>query len=142
MLGGLGFTVSPLIRELAFGTGNPHEEHVKAAVLAGSLSAAVLASVVLRLRNRVYRRIHAAENVDSDRDGVPDVYAPAHKPEGDHPAHTRRSPPAQPLVGQRKRRYRARGSSRQIPSRRPLGLMSMVRDHAIVDRVVLRWCSD
>jgi NhaA family Na+:H+ antiporter len=74
MLGGLGFTVSLLIGELAFGAGSPREDHVKVAVLAGSLVAALLAAVVLRLRNRVYRRIHAAESVDADRDGIPDVY--------------------------------------------------------------------
>lgn len=74
MLGGLGFTVSLLIGELAFGTGSPREDHVKVAVLTGSLIAAVLAAVVLRLRNGVYRRIHAAESADADRDGIPDVY--------------------------------------------------------------------
>ena len=74
MLGGLGFTVSLLIGELAFGTGTPREEHVKVAVLTGSLAASLLAAVVLRARNRVYRRLHAAENVDADRDGIPDVY--------------------------------------------------------------------
>ncbi len=79
MLGGLGFTVSLLIGELAFGTGNPREDHVKVAVLAGSLAAALLAAVVLRARNRVYRRIHAAENVDADRDGIPDVYEADHE---------------------------------------------------------------
>jgi len=74
LLGGLGFTVSLLIGELAFGAGNTREDHVKVAVLAGSLVAAVLAGVALRLRNGVYRRIHAAENSDADRDGIPDVY--------------------------------------------------------------------
>ncbi|GLH99708.1 Na(+)/H(+) antiporter NhaA [Phytohabitans aurantiacus] len=74
MLGGVGFTVSLLIGELAFGTGNPREEHVKVAVLTGSLIAALLASVVLRIRNRVYRRVHAAESLDADHDGIPDVY--------------------------------------------------------------------
>jgi NhaA family Na+:H+ antiporter len=79
MLGGLGFTVSLLIGELAFGTGSEREDHVKVAVLAGSLAAALLAAVVLRARNRVYRRIHAAENVDADRDGIPDVYETDHE---------------------------------------------------------------
>jgi NhaA family Na+:H+ antiporter len=74
LLGGVGFTVSLLIGELSFGAGDPRQEHVKVAVLTGSLIAALLASVVLRLRNGVYRRIHAAESVDADRDGVPDVY--------------------------------------------------------------------
>ncbi len=43
-------------------------------VLVGSLIAAALAAVVLRLRNRVYRRIAEAEEQDLDGDGVPDVY--------------------------------------------------------------------
>jgi len=38
------------------------------------LLAALLASVVLRLRNRVYKQIRAAEQADEDRDQVPDVY--------------------------------------------------------------------
>src|SRR5690606_31182627 len=49
-------------------------EQVKVAVLAGSVTAALLATVVLRLRNRAYRRIHEIETLDLDRDGVPDVY--------------------------------------------------------------------
>ncbi|MFC7529629.1 Na+/H+ antiporter NhaA [Actinoplanes sp. GCM10030250] len=81
MLGGLGFTVSLLIGELAFGTGNPREDHVKVAVLTGSLAASLLAAVVLRARNRVYRRIHAAESVDADHDGIPDVYETEHTEE-------------------------------------------------------------
>ena len=60
MLGGVGFTVSLLIGELAFGT-SEHGEHVKVGVLLGSLIAAGLASIVLRARNRVYRRIWSAE---------------------------------------------------------------------------------
>jgi hypothetical protein len=46
VLGGLGFTVSLLIGEFAFGTGNPREEHMKVAVLTGTLIAALLASIV------------------------------------------------------------------------------------------------
>lgn len=74
LLGGIGFTVSLLIGELAFGQGSAMEDHVKVGVLVGSLTAALLASVVLRLRNRVYRRIQALEERDSDADGVPDVF--------------------------------------------------------------------
>ena len=48
---------------------------MKVGVLVGSLVAAALAAVVLRARNRVYRRIHEAEELDSDDDGIPDVYA-------------------------------------------------------------------
>ncbi len=74
VLGGIGFTVSLLIGELAFGAGSARDEHVKVAVLTGSLLAALLATVVLRLRSRVYARLHAQESVDADADGVPDVY--------------------------------------------------------------------
>jgi NhaA family Na+:H+ antiporter len=74
MLAGVGFTVSLLIGELAFGSGSETDDHVKVAVLAGSVGAALLASVVLRARNRVYRRLCEAEETDADGDGVPDVY--------------------------------------------------------------------
>jgi NhaA family Na+:H+ antiporter len=55
LLGGVGFTVSLLIGELAFGPAGARDAHVKIGVLAGSLLAASLATVVLRLRNRQYR---------------------------------------------------------------------------------------
>jgi Na+:H+ antiporter, NhaA family len=74
LLGGIGFTVSLLIGELAFGTGSERDDHVKVGVLAGSLLSALCAGVVLRLRNRVYRRLTELEQRDDDRDGVPDVY--------------------------------------------------------------------
>ncbi len=74
MLAGIGFTVSLLIGELAFGQGSAADEHVKVGVLTGSVVSALCAVVVLRARNRVYRRIEEAETVDTDRDGVPDVY--------------------------------------------------------------------
>ena len=74
VLGGIGFTVSLLIGELAYGTGSALDEQVKVGVLVGSLLSAVVASVVLRLRNRTYRRLCAAESLDSDADGTPDVY--------------------------------------------------------------------
>ncbi|MGI5128437.1 Na+/H+ antiporter NhaA [Pseudonocardia sp. CA-107938] len=74
MLAGIGFTVSLLIGELAFGSGTAADDHVKIGVLAGSLVAALLASVVLRIRNAHYRRLCAEEERDDDHDGVPDVY--------------------------------------------------------------------
>ncbi|WP_271189467.1 Na+/H+ antiporter NhaA [Dactylosporangium matsuzakiense] len=74
LLGGIGFTVSLLIGELSFGPGNEREGYAKIAVLSGSLLAGLLAAVLLRLRNRTYRRLHEAETVDADHDGVPDVY--------------------------------------------------------------------
>jgi NhaA family Na+:H+ antiporter len=74
VLAGIGFTVSLLIGELAYGPESVRDEHVKVGVLTGSLLAAALASVVLRSRNRSYRRLREEEEVDADADGVPDVY--------------------------------------------------------------------
>jgi NhaA family Na+:H+ antiporter len=75
LLAGIGFTVSLLIGELAFGVGSPHDNAVKIAVLGSSLIAAALACIVLRLRNRAYRKIWELETIDADGDGVPDVYS-------------------------------------------------------------------
>ncbi|NUW33082.1 Na+/H+ antiporter NhaA [Nonomuraea sp. SMC257] len=61
LLAGIGFTVSLLIGELAFGAGSARDAYVKIAVLAGSLTAALLAAVVLRLRDNVYRRIEQTQ---------------------------------------------------------------------------------
>ncbi len=74
VLAGIGFTVSLLIGELAFGVGSEADEHVKVGVLVGSLAAALVATAILRTRNRVYRRLCEAETIDEDHDGVPDVY--------------------------------------------------------------------
>jgi NhaA family Na+:H+ antiporter len=74
MLGGVGFTVSPLIGELAFGAGSVRNEEAKLGILVGSLIAALGATVVLRIRDRIYRRICAEESADADGDGTPDVY--------------------------------------------------------------------
>jgi Na+:H+ antiporter, NhaA family len=74
LLGGIGFTVSLLIGELAFGVGSVRDQHAKVGVLVGTVTAALLATVLLRLRNRRYRQIAEAEQVDADRDGIPDVY--------------------------------------------------------------------
>jgi NhaA family Na+:H+ antiporter len=57
MLAGIGFTVSLLIGELAYPAESSSAEHVKVGVIAGSLVSALLASLVLRSRNRVYRRL-------------------------------------------------------------------------------------
>lgn len=57
VLAGVGFTVALLVAELGFGSGSAHDEHAKVAILTGSLTAAVLAAVVLRVRNRHYRRV-------------------------------------------------------------------------------------
>ncbi len=74
MLAGIGFTVSLLIGELAFGHGTSEGSDVKIGVLAGSVVAGLLAAVILRSRNAAYRRIHEVETLDADHDGVPDVY--------------------------------------------------------------------
>ncbi len=66
ILAGVGFTVSLLIGELAFEPGSEQDGHVKVAILIGSLTAALIAAVVLRLRNHVHRRIHEAEIADHD----------------------------------------------------------------------------
>ena len=57
LLAGIGFTVSLLIGELAFGTESLGNDHAKVGVLVGSLASALLASVLLGVRNRTYRRI-------------------------------------------------------------------------------------
>jgi NhaA family Na+:H+ antiporter len=77
LLSGVGFTVSLLIGELAFGPGSARDDHVRLAVLVGSLVAAVFAAVVLRLRNRHYRLVEEHERADGDADGIPDAYQPA-----------------------------------------------------------------
>ncbi len=63
LLAGIGFTVSLLIGELAYAEGAA-AERVKVGVIAGSLAAALVAAVVLRLRNRVYRRLCELEAAD------------------------------------------------------------------------------
>lgn len=73
-LAGIGFTVSLLIGDLAYGAGSELDNHVKVGVLTGSFIAATIAAVILRARNRTYRRIHEAEEANTDQDGTPDRY--------------------------------------------------------------------
>ncbi|MFJ9040956.1 Na+/H+ antiporter NhaA [Streptomyces sp. NPDC102406] len=73
-LAGIGFTVSLLIGELAFTDDPLLTDEVKAAVLVGSLVAAVCSGVLLRMRNAKYRSLWEAEERDEDLDGVPDIY--------------------------------------------------------------------
>ncbi len=75
LLTGIGFTVSLLVGELAFGVASARDVHVRLAVLVGSLIAAALASVVLRARNRAYQRLWEEERRERDTDGIPDPYA-------------------------------------------------------------------
>jgi len=74
VLAGIGFTVSLLVAELSFGHGSLHDDHAKVGILTASLIAAALAAAVLTTRNRQYRLAEAEELVDSDHDGIPDVY--------------------------------------------------------------------
>jgi len=74
LLAGVGFTVSLLIGELAFGAGSLRDDVVKVGVLVGSLLAALLAAIILRMRNRTYRKLCEREARDVDADGVPDIY--------------------------------------------------------------------
>ena len=74
ILGGIGFTVSLLIGELAFGGSSEADDHVKIAVLAGSVAAALVAGILLRIRNKHYRELWEEENEDTDHDGIPDIY--------------------------------------------------------------------
>jgi NhaA family Na+:H+ antiporter len=78
LLAGIGFTVSLLIGELAFGYGTSTGDDVKIGVLVGSVVAGVLASIVLLSRNAAYRRIRLIETADTDHDGVPDIYESRH----------------------------------------------------------------
>jgi len=55
MLAGIGFTVSLLIGELAFGADDPHTEHLKVAILLASTTAAVLGGAALAVRDRQHR---------------------------------------------------------------------------------------
>ncbi|MFE1595033.1 Na+/H+ antiporter NhaA [Nocardia sp. NPDC058705] len=74
LLGGIGFTVSLLVGELAFAGDHTSADHVRIGVLFGTVTAAILATIVLRIRNRVYRALDEAESRDDDGDGIPDVY--------------------------------------------------------------------
>ena len=73
VLAGIGFTVSLLIGELAFGAGSERDEHVKVAVLVGSVVAALVAGLFLRLRARRYTLLMEQDAIDSDVDGIHDA---------------------------------------------------------------------
>lgn len=80
LLAGIGFTVSMLVAELSFGHGSLYDDHAKVGILTASLLAAALASIVLSTRNRQYRIAEAEEAIDSDHDGIPDVYQADRRP--------------------------------------------------------------
>ncbi len=75
ILGGIGFTVSLLVSELSFGQGTPNDDIGKVAILTASVLAALLAAIVLGSRNRHYRAVELAEQLDEDADGTPDRFA-------------------------------------------------------------------
>lgn len=56
LLAGIGFTVSLLVTELSFVNGSEHIDHAKVGIFVASLVAALLASAILTVRNRAYRR--------------------------------------------------------------------------------------
>jgi len=56
VLAGIGFTVSLLVAELAFGVGHPRDEHAKIAVLSASMFAALVGSGLLWWRGKVHHR--------------------------------------------------------------------------------------
>ncbi|GAA3906249.1 Na+/H+ antiporter NhaA [Streptomyces gulbargensis] len=106
-LAGIGFTVSLLIGELAFAGDAELTDEVKAAVLAGSLIAAVLASVLLKLRVRKYQALYAEETRDDDQDGIPDMY------EQDNPEyHLRMAEIYEKKAAEHRQRARLAGASR------------------------------
>jgi NhaA family Na+:H+ antiporter len=80
-LAGIGFTVSLLIGELAFEGDARLTDEVKAAVLTGSLIAALVATFLLKLRVHKYQAMTELEERDEDMNNVPDVY------EADDPEH-------------------------------------------------------
>lgn len=65
LLSGIGFTVSLLIGELAFGSSGSTSEDVRLAVLIGTLLSAIAASVILLLRNRHYQTSLAARSQET-----------------------------------------------------------------------------
>ena len=77
LLAGIGFTVSLLIAELSFPAGSTEGDDAKIAIMIASVLAALIASAILVARNRRYRQIEAAETIDEDADGTPDIYQDA-----------------------------------------------------------------
>ncbi|MEU6880181.1 Na+/H+ antiporter NhaA [Streptomyces sp. NPDC046712] len=106
-LAGIGFTVSLLIGELAFEGDAALTSEVKAAVLVGSLIAAVLATVLLKLRVRKYQALLAEEERDEDEDGIPDIY------EQDNPEyHLRMAAIYEKKAAEHRERAQVAGASR------------------------------
>ncbi len=80
LVGGIGFTVSLLIAELAFDEGSGHDEHAVLAVLAASLVAALVGGTVLAARGR---RLRASTDPTTPHPADPaGTEAPASPPNG------------------------------------------------------------
>ncbi|MFD9219856.1 Na+/H+ antiporter NhaA [Streptomyces sp. NPDC060064] len=106
-LAGIGFTVSLLIGELAFAGNAALTDEVKAAVLMGSLIAAVLSGILLKLRVRKYRALCEDEERDEDQDGIPDIY------EQDNPEyHLRMAAIYEEKAAEHRRKAELAGASR------------------------------
>ncbi|MEW2485138.1 Na+/H+ antiporter NhaA [Streptomyces sp. NPDC048411] len=109
-LAGIGFTVSLLIGELAFAGDAFVENEIKAAVLLGSLIAAMFSGVLLKLRVRTYQALYEAEERDEDEDGVPDIY------EQDDPAyHLRMAAIYEKKAAEHRRLAQAAGAASSKP---------------------------
>ncbi|MBK8459945.1 MAG: Na+/H+ antiporter NhaA [Micropruina sp.] len=63
-LGGVGFTVSLLINDLSFGADSDYGDAGKIGVLMASTLAALLATAILSVRNRHYRKLKQADEAD------------------------------------------------------------------------------
>ncbi|MFF3630016.1 Na+/H+ antiporter NhaA [Streptomyces sp. NPDC002164] len=109
-LAGIGFTVSLLIGELAFVGDADTINEIKAAVLIGSLTAALFSGTLLKLRVRKYRMLHEAEELDEDQDGVPDIYE-----QGDPEYHLRMAAIHEKKAAEHRRLARLAGAASSKP---------------------------
>lgn len=82
LLSGIGFTVSLLIGELAFGLDSGNESQAKLGVLTGSTLAAALAYLVLRRRNAYYRALADLDEI-AERSQTAGPPSAAPSPPGD-----------------------------------------------------------
>lgn len=78
-LAGIGFTVSLLIAELAYADHPALLGSAKVGILAATVGAAVISTLVLAHRRRALHDLVTAEEVDADADGIPDVYQQAQR---------------------------------------------------------------
>ncbi len=99
LLGGMGFTVSLLITELAYVDDPESFDHAKVGILFGTLLAALLAAVILRMRNRRYKQMYAAESRDVDQDGIPDAWDAVDDRVAQQPGQPATPPPGSTYAG-------------------------------------------